>query len=191
LFILFIDHSLKIFNYDKNKKMNFKLAYFVLAFLVLTTSCGSDVSETESDVTKTELSDADKALVENVMKEEMVTVEPQATFDQSQLNNKILALCVKFKALEGSNRKEVFSKFESILPSCPVELLDNNEFESNEDEAVQVMSINDLEEFLGKPDVVREDGMLVYNLTTDKSYRVAFLTGAMGAVVCRFYEADS
>lgn len=172
--------------------MNFKLVYFVLAFLVLITSCGSNTSETEPDITdKTELSDADKILVEDVMKEEVVTVEPQVTFDQSQLNNKILALCVKFKALEGANRKEVFSKFESILPSCPVVLLDNNEFESNVDEAVQVMSINDLEEFLGKPDEVREDGMLVYNLTTDKSYRVAFMAGATGAVVCRFYEADS
>jgi hypothetical protein len=172
--------------------MNFKLAYFILAFLVLTTSCESNVSEKEPGVTdKTELSDADKALVKDVMKEEVVTVEPQVTFDQSQLNNKILALCVKFKALEGANRKEVFSKFESILPSCPVELLSNNEFKSNVDEAVQVMSVNDLEEFLGKPDEVREDGMLVYNLTTDKSYRVAFMTGSLGAVVCRFYEGNS
>ncbi|CAA6806623.1 MAG: Unknown protein [uncultured Aureispira sp.] len=172
--------------------MNFKLAYLILAFLVLTTSCGSDASEKEPQANdKTELSDSDKALVEDVMKEEVVTVEPQATFDQSQLNNNILTLCVKFKTLNGADRKEVFSKFESILPSCPVELKEDNEFEPNVEEAVQVMSINDLKEFLGEPNEIREDGMLVYDLMADKSYQVAFMPGPLGAVVCRFYEADS
>jgi hypothetical protein len=172
--------------------MNFKLVYFVLAFLVLTTACESNTSEKEPDVEDTKaLSETDKALVEDVMKEEVVVVEPQATFDQSQLNNAILSLCVKFKILDGADRKEVFSKFETILPSCPVELLKNNEVKSNVDEAVQVMSINDLKEFLGQPNEVREDGMLVYNLTADKSYKVAFMPGPLGAVVCRFYEANS
>lgn len=169
--------------------MNFKLVYFVLAFLVLTTACGSDTSEANND--KKELSEAEKALVKDVMKEEVVLVEPQATFDQSQLNNAILGLCVKFKTLDGANRKDVFSKFETILPSCPTELLSDNEMKSNVDEAVQVMSVSDLEELLGKPNEVREDGMLVYNLTADKSYRVAFMPGPSGAVVCRFYEGNS
>jgi len=172
--------------------MNFKLVYFVLTFLVLTTACGSDASKAEnSEKDKKILSETDKVLVEDVMKEEVVKVAPQATFDQSQLNNSILGLCVKFKTLEGRDRKEVFDKFETILPSCPVEVLSDNETEPNEDEAVQVMSVSDLEEFLGKPNEVREDGMLVYHLTADKSYRVAFMTGATGAVVCRFYEGES
>lgn len=176
----------------KIKKMNFKLLYSILAFLVLTTACGSDASETENNSEdKKALSEADKALVEDVMKEEVIVVEPQATFDQSQLNNDILSLCVKFKVLDGANRKEVFNKFETILPSCRVDLLSDNEVEPNVDEAVQVMSVKDLKEFLGQPNEVREDGMLVYNLTADKSYRVAFMPGPLGAIVCRFYEANS
>lgn len=171
--------------------MNFKLSYLLLAFLVLTASCGSDASETSSETKdRTELSDTDKALVEDVMKEEVVITEPQTTFDQSQLNNDILMLCVKFKTLDGRDRKDVFNKFETILPKCPFELNDG-ETEPNPDNAVQVMSISDLEEFLGKPNEVREDGMLVYSLTEDKSYRVAFLPGPSGAVTCRFYEGDS
>lgn len=172
--------------------MNFKLTYLLFAFLVLTASCGSDVSESEPETKdKTELSDTDKALVEDVMKEEVVITEPQTTFDQSQLNNDILSLCVKFKTLDGANRKEVFDKFETILPSCPVDLLSDNQVEPKMDEAVQIMSISDLEEFLGTPNEVREDGMLVYNLMADKSYRVAFLPGPTGAVTCRFYEGSS
>jgi hypothetical protein len=171
--------------------MNFKLAYLLLAFLVLTASCGSDASEKEPQANdKTELSETDNALVEDVMKEEVVIVEPQTTFDQSQLNNKIKALCIKFKVLDGRDRKDVFGKFETILPKCPFELNDG-ETEPNPDNAIQVMSISDLEEFLGKPNEIREDGMLVYNLTADKSYRVAFLPGPSGAVTCRFYEGDS
>jgi len=169
--------------------MNFKLAYFILAFLVLTSSCGSETSEGESTETdKTELSDTDKSLVEAVMKEEIIKVEPQATFDQSQLNDKISSLCVKFKTLDGADRKEVFNKFETILPTCPIELQEDNEFRTNVEEAVQVMSINDLKEFLGEPNEVREDGMLVYNLMADKSYRVAFMPGPLGLLFAVFMK---
>lgn len=172
--------------------MNFKLMYSILTFLVLIMACGSDASKTEkSKEDKRVLSEADKALVESIMKEEVVKVEPQTTFDQSQLNNDILALCVKFKALNGANRKAVFNKFETILPSCPTELLSNNEVKPNTDEAVQIMSMDDLEELLGRPNEVREDGMLVYNLTEDTSYRVVFMPGPLGAIVCRFYEGAS
>lgn len=173
--------------------MSTKRFYFIVTlFLLITVACENTPSETSQDAEPSkELSEADKALVKDIMKEEVVETEPQATFDQSQLTNDVLGLCVKFKALDGADRQGVFNKFETILPSCPVDLLEDNIVEPNIDEAVQVMSVNDLKELLGEPNEVREDGMLVYNLLADKTYRVLFLTGDSGAVVCRLYEGAS
>ncbi|BDS10654.1 hypothetical protein [Aureispira anguillae] len=173
--------------------MNFKLAYLLLLVASLTMSCedtGKEANTNETKDAKT-LSVEDQLIVDNVMKEEVVTTEPQAIFDQSQLSNAILGLCVKFKTLDGADRKAVFDKFETILPSCPAELKDNNEIEVDADAAVQVMSYNDLREFLGEPNEIREDGTLVYNLLADESYKVIFMQNAAGAISCRFYEGAS
>lgn len=189
---MFYNKLLERLNYHKNKKMKLKDISIIITFLVLAMACGGNESPKEdAQNLKTELSEEDKALVEDIMKEEAVLIEPQVTFDQSQLNSKILGLCVKFKALNGANRQDVFNKFETILPSCPVEVVNSNEIEPNIDEAVQVMSMNDLEEMLGEPNEVREDGLLVYYLTKDQSYKVVFMPSASGAIVCRFYEGAS
>lgn len=172
--------------------MKLKDISIIITFLVLVVACGgNDTSKEEASNSKAELTEEDKALVKDIMTEEAILIEPQVTFDQSQLNSKILGLCVKFKTLNGANRQDVFNKFETILPSCPVEIANSNEVAPNVDEAVQVMSINDLEEILGEPNEVREDGFLVYYLTKDQSYKVVFMPSASGAVVCRFYEGAS
>lgn len=168
--------------------MSTRLIYILLILAVWITACGgSDNRERNA----TELSEENKKIVEDIMKEEPVVLEPQATFDQSQLNNKLLGLCVKFKTLNGANRKEVFEKLETVLPSCPTEYLDDNRANPNMNNAVQAMSFNDLKELLGEPNEVREDGVIVYNLMADRSYRVIFLPNDVGVICCRFYEGDS
>lgn len=164
-----------------------KIEVFALGVVFMLGSCGN----AEPSAPSNGLSKEDQMIVNTIMKEEPVVVEPQVTFDQSQLNNDILGLCVKFKTLDGADRTEVFNKFETILPQCPVKLGAKNEVEPEMDNAVQMMSFNDLKELLGEPNEVREDGMIVYNLSADQSYRVLFLPNPSGVICCRFYEGAS
>jgi len=122
---------------------------------------------------------------------EPLKIEPQITFDQSQMTRKVEGWCFNFRNLDGKNRKELFSKFEVILPSCPIKQLEDNKTEVDIDNAQQIMMVNDLKEILGMPNEIREDGMFVYNLLGDGSYSVLFQVEMDGSVVCRFYEAES
>ena len=122
---------------------------------------------------------------------EPIKIEPQLTFDQSQLTSKVLGLCVKFKTLDGADRKHVFDQFEVILPSCPVEVLEDNSTKMLKDDAQQIMTLYDLKELLGNPNEIRENGDLVYNLMADASYQVLFIPEPDGSIACRYYEAES
>lgn len=151
------------------------LFFFVIGCFII--SCANEGGETTTPDNKRSL--------------DPIKIEVQSIFDQSQLNSKVLDACTQFKAMEGADRLQVFELFEKILPSCPMKLLNNNTSELDKEDAVQVMSINDLKEILGAPTEIREDGHMVYELLGDGSYRVVFIPEVNGSVACRVYEGDS
>ena len=70
-------------------------------------------------------------------------------------------------------------------------VLSDNTAEINDEDAVQQISVTGLFDLIGKSDVVREDGSLVYNLTANADYRVVFFCHANGIVYMSSLEADS
>lgn len=173
------------------------MKYIALILLVgLLSACGNEAPTTENPNNTTVTNETNtKQLKGNPnavpITKEPLNIEPQDMFDQSQLNSKVLGLCVQFKTLEGANRKAVFDLLEPLLPNCPMKILDNNETEADPLNAKQMMSVADLIELIGQPTELREDGTIVYNLMADGSYRVTFKVESNGAVACRAYEADS
>lgn len=116
-----------------------------------------------------------------------LTLEPQVTFDQSQLTNDALRLCVQFKGT--AERKAIFEKLAPLLPNCPTSTGADGATITNTDEAVQIMTYRDLVELLGEPNELREDGSVVYYLTASGDYVVVFTRDARQAVSCRYLEA--
>jgi hypothetical protein len=162
--------------------MKLSTLYFILLLSVISACAGeNNNSDINNNTTKAVVKEQINSLV----------IEPQITFDQSQMSRKVEKLCFKFRNFDGRDRKEIFNQFEVILPSCPIKQLADNKMEVDIDNAQQIMTVNDLKEILGKPNEIREDGMLVYNLLGDGSYRVAFHAELNGSVSCRFYEAES
>ena len=159
--------------------MSINFSYLLLVLLFISACSNETTTSTEENS------------LSNLIKEEAIAIEPQVVFDQSQMTNKLLALCVKFKTLEGRDRKDVFNLFEKVLPSCPMQIVEKNEAITDPDNATQVMSIHDLKELLGEPSMIREDGFFVYDLMADGSYKVLFLPEANGSIACRVYEGDS
>lgn len=161
---------------------------FFLATLValVLAACNSEAPKEQPT-----LSEDNQAVVDNLKMLAPVTIEPQAIFDESQLNSNALGLCVKFKSLDDFDRQEVFEKLSPLLPNCPTEMGENNETTANFDEAVQLMSYDNLQELLGAPDEASGDGAVGYYLSADESYKVVFLPNAQGAMACRYYEGNS
>lgn len=164
---------------------------YLLSFLLLLGACGSDAPKQEEEPTNGTSEKKLKTTPVIKVDNEPINIDPQPLFDQSQLTSKVLALCVKFKTLEGQDRRQVFNQLEALLPKCPMKILNDGEAEMAPDQATQVMSINDLKELLGAPQEVREDGILVYSLVADGSQRVVFMPEANGSVACRAEEGDS
>ena len=168
--------------------MNNRNRFFLVGLLALVLSaCGGETPNADQP----ELSETDKALLDNITMSAPVTIEPQAVFDQSQLNDNALGLCLKFKNLEGGDRKETFEKLEVLLPNCPTTMGENNETTPNFDESTQRMRYEDLKELLGEPNEVDTDGTVGYYLTADESYKVVFLPDDQGNIACRYYEGNS
>lgn len=165
-----------------------KMHHFFLTVLMFFTlvACSNEAPSKRSQLSK-----EDQALVDNIKKLNPVDIEPQTIFDQSQLTNNALGLCAKFKSLKNFDRKEVFEKLEPLLPNCPSKMGKNNQTSINFDEGVQLMSYSDLQELLGEPNQVLEDGKVAYYLTQDESYKVVFLPNTQGVMACRYYEANS
>ena len=131
-----------------------------------------------------------KAVAQQEVHDSLFLIQ-QKRFDYQQLSPKWIAYLTEFKSLKSYDRLDVYDKIKRILPSCPMRVLSDNTAEINDEDAVQQMSVTDLFDLIGKSDVVREDGSLVYNLTANADYRVVFFCHANGIVYMSSLEADS
>jgi hypothetical protein len=166
--------------------------FFLCAFAFLLLGLGACNNDTPNDNNnRAALSEEDQALVDNIKMSAPVTLEPQPVFDQSQLNDNALGLCMQFKSLRNGNRTEIFNKLEPLLPNCPTEMGADNTTKANFDEAVQRMRYEDLVELLGEPDEADTQGTFAYYLTDDEGYKVVFLSDEQGNIACRYYEGNS
>lgn len=166
------------------------LSYATFLLLLTFMACNSDAPNTEVK-TENKTAKEQEDMVDKMEPLAPLNLEPQATFDQSQMTNNALGLCLQFKNLDAADRKEVFEKLSPILPDCPTSTGDNGETVTNTGEAVQIMTANMLEELLGKPDEMDEKGNMGYYLTADESYKVVFTRNAQNAMACRYYEGTS
>lgn len=158
---------------------------FLFVLLLAISACNNPTPE--NDVPNKPLTEEQHQLLQQAEALPTLNLEPQVIFDQSQLTNDVLRLCVQFKGTK--DRKAIFEKLAPILPNCPTSTGTDGATVTTTDEAVQIMGYSDLVELLGEPNELREDGSVVYYLTATEDYTVVFTRNTLQAVACRYLEA--